>query len=94
MVTRSETTTKSINRQRQKDARAASILNELPDDALVGRDMWMSLLDCSGATVGRRIKDGTIPQPCVWLTSCTPRWRIGVVRAALAKIIAGQKAAA
>lgn len=73
---------------------AASFLDDLPDAALLGRNVWESALSCSGATVGRRIKDGTIPPPCVWLTSCTPRWRAGIVRATLAKIVDGPQAGA
>jgi hypothetical protein len=94
MASNLATTTETSKKPRKPYKPAASFLDDLPDAALVGRNVWESALACSGATVGRRIKDGTIPPPCVWLTSCTPRWRAGIVRATLARIVDRRQAGA
>lgn len=93
MVSKIAASTQTGSKGQRAAKPAASFLDDLPDAALLGRDVWMSALSCSGETVRRRIKDGVIPQPCVWLTRCTPRWRAGVVRATLARLVAGKEAA-
>ena len=56
----------------------------LPNSANVAQPVIEGLYGCSGPTVWRRVKDGTIPKPRKLSPRCT-RWNVGEIRAALAK---------
>jgi predicted DNA-binding transcriptional regulator AlpA len=49
---------------------------------LVGRKEIMQWLGWSGATLWRKIKDGTIPQP-IRMPGCHPRWVLSELEEAL-----------
>ena len=49
---------------------------------LVGRKHIMQWLGWSGATIWRKTKDGTIPQP-IRLPGCHPRWVLEELEEAL-----------
>ena len=58
--------------------------DSLPDAAHVRQPVVEGLYSCSGATVWRRVKDGTIPKP----HKLSPRitgWNVGELRAARRK---------
>lgn len=57
----------------------------LPDSALISDRTVAVLLESSRATVWRWSREGRIPQP-VKLGPNSSRWRVGPLRAALAKL--------
>lgn len=58
--------------------------DSLPDSANVKAPVICGLLDCSNATVWRRVKDGGLPQP-IRLGRMT-FWNVGQLRKALASL--------
>lgn len=58
--------------------------DRLPNSANVAQPVMEGLYGCSSATVWRRVKDGTIPQPRKLSPRCT-RWNVGELRAALSR---------
>lgn len=56
----------------------------LPDDARVRLPVVQMLFAVAPATVWRRVKAGTIPQPAK--TGGVTSWRVGDLRAALAQL--------
>lgn len=58
--------------------------DSLPDSANVKEPVVCGLLDCSPATVWRRVKDGGLPQP-IRLGRMT-FWNVGKLRKALASL--------
>lgn len=67
-------------------ARVAATLrtfNDLPDDAQIRSAVFCKLLDCSRATLWRRVSAGSVPQP---MRECpnVARWRVGDIRKHLA----------
>jgi predicted DNA-binding transcriptional regulator AlpA len=63
---------------------ALAQFESLPDSANVAQPVVQGLYGCSGPTVWRRVKDGTIPKPRKLSPGCT-RWNVGELRRALAK---------
>ena len=64
-----------------------SVFNQLPDEALVRLPTVCALFACSSATVWRRVADKTLPSPFK-LGERMTCWRVGDLRAALAKVAA------
>jgi predicted DNA-binding transcriptional regulator AlpA len=58
--------------------------DSLPDSANVRQPVVKGLLDCSDATVWRRVKDGGLPQP-IRLGRMT-FWNVGELRKSLASL--------
>ena len=58
--------------------------NDLPDDARVRSAVVCKLLDCSRATLWRKVSAGSVPQP---MRECANvmRWRVGDLRKHLAQ---------
>jgi len=56
--------------------------DQLPDSANVGLAVVRALFNCSGTTVWRRCKDGTIPKPYM-LSAQARAWNVGQLRATL-----------
>jgi len=61
---------------------ALAQFDSLPDSANVAQPVVQGLYGCSGPTVWRRVKDGTIPKPRKLSPGCT-RWNVGELRRAL-----------
>ncbi|MHB1188754.1 helix-turn-helix transcriptional regulator [Thiobacillus sp.] len=61
--------------------------DELPDSALVPDLTIAELLSCHRTSVWRMARDGKLPKPIKTGMNST-RWRVGEIRAALAKLAA------
>lgn len=58
--------------------------DSLPDSANVRQPVLKGLLDCSDATIWRRVNDGTLPQPT--RMGRMTFWNVGQLRKALASL--------
>lgn len=58
----------------------------LPDSSYVRSRVVQGLLDCSRATVHRRVADGTLPKP-IHLSPGTAAFRVGDLRKALGLLV-------
>ncbi|HCZ13488.1 MAG: putative transcriptional regulator [Candidatus Accumulibacter phosphatis] len=63
--------------------------DHLPDSALISVETLAGLQGCSANTIWRRAKAGALPPP-IRVSSAQTRWRVGDVRAAMAKLLASE----
>lgn len=78
-------------KSKARTAETVKAFNDLPDDAQVRGAVVCGLLDCSRATLWRKLQARALPQPRV-LGVNVHRWRVGDLRSYLANP-AGFKAA-